>query len=90
MLTGEPATGTVMISSMGEITLAGLGCYSGMVTPDANKNFFNVTIKVGPAPCNRANQTISGVAVEMLLPNGATRQLLIVMRQSPLGFAALR
>jgi hypothetical protein len=94
MLTGQPVIGTVEISSIGEITLitsVPTGCsYSGTVTPDSKKNFFKVTITFGPAPCEPPNQTISGLAIEMLLTNGATRQLLIVMRQSTVGFAALR
>ncbi len=91
ILLDERSPGAIMISATGQITSPGAGCsYSGTVTPDANKNFFNVTITFGPAPCNPANQTISGVAVDMLLPNGATRQLLIVMRQSTFGFASLR
>ena len=87
MLTGEPATGTLAISSTGEITSS--ECFTGTVTPDPNKNFFHVTITIGDG-CNTTKQTRSGVAVEMLLPDGVTRQLLIVMKQSSLGFAARR
>ena len=94
MLTGEPATGTIEIGSIGEIksiTSVPTGCsYSGAVTPDAKYNFFKVTITFGPAPCLLPNQTLSGVAIEMLLANGATRQLLLVMNAEAMGFAAQR
>ncbi len=86
-LLGEPATGTLAISSSGEITAS--ECFSGTITPDANQNFFNVTMTVATA-CYPMTPTISGVAVEMLLPDGITRQLLIVTGQGPFGFAATR
>lgn len=84
---GEPVTGTVMIGPAGEITSS--DCYSGTVTPDANKNFFRVKITVAQG-CNPANQTFSGVAMEMLQPDGVSRQLLIVTSTGYFGFAAVR
>jgi hypothetical protein len=53
--------------------------FSGTIAPDSsNKNFFNVTITYGGAPCpaNMANQTGSGIAIETLLSDGITRHLL--------------
>lgn len=91
MLSGKPAPGEITIIAAGQIMPVGPGCsYSGTITPDAEKNFFNVSITFGSAPCNPANQTISGVALEMLLPDGVTRQLLIIGKQSTFGFAGLR
>jgi hypothetical protein len=87
MLTGEPATGTLAISPSGEITSS--ECTTGTITPDANKNFFNVAIATVDG-CSATKQAWSGVAVEMLLPDGITRQLLIVTKQSSFGFAARR
>lgn len=53
------------------------GCsFSGTLTPDASgKNFFNVSLTYGASPCLLPNQTSSGVAVDYLLSDGVTRQL---------------
>lgn len=88
MLDGTPDSATVSISLTGQITPVGSPCsYSGIIAPDANKNFFNVTITFGPAPCNLPNQTVSGIAMEMLLSNGTNRQLLVIIKNAAVGFA---
>ncbi len=48
------------------------------MTPDSSKNFFNVTVTYGGAPCpsGLANQTGSGMVIEFLLPDLVTHQLL--------------
>ncbi|MBV9342820.1 MAG: hypothetical protein JO159_18300 [Acidobacteria bacterium] len=53
------------------------GCsFSGTLSPDASgKNFFNVSLTYGASPCSLANQTSSGIAVDYLLSDGVTNQL---------------
>lgn len=51
--------------------------FSGTVTPDSSgKNFFNVSLTYGASPCLLPNQTQTGIAVDYLLSDGITRQLL--------------
>lgn len=75
-------TGTASVNSNG--TFAGSdndGCsFSGTVNPDASgKNFFDVAVTFGPNYCAAANQTVQGVAVDYLLSNGVTRQLVVAV-----------
>ncbi len=75
-------TGTATVISNG--TFAGSdndGCsFSGSVSPDASgKNFFDVTVTFGPNYCAAANQTVQGIAVDYLLSNGVTRQLVVAV-----------
>src|SRR6267378_1027476 len=71
-------TTTVTINSNGSVSGASSGCsFSGTVAADSsNKNFFDVSLTFGASPCSLANQTATGIAVEYLLPDGVTHQLL--------------
>jgi hypothetical protein len=91
MLDGPSGHSPLSINSTGQITSSGTGCsFTGVITPDASRNFFNVTLTFGSAPCANPNQTLTGVAVEMLLPNGNLRQLLIVTKDGKFAFAGQR
>jgi hypothetical protein len=77
VLGGESVT--VTIGSDGSVSGSGSsGCsFSGTVTPDSSgKNFFDVSITYGGAPCTFPNQSGSGIAVDYLLSDGVTRQLI--------------
>lgn len=54
------------------------GCsFTGNVSPDSSgKNFFNVSLTYGASPCLLPNQTATGIAVNYLLSDGVTQQLL--------------
>ena len=69
---------TVTINSDGSLTGSSSGCsLSGTVAPDSsNKNFFDVSLTFGPSPCSTPNLNVTGVAVEYLLSDGVTHQLL--------------
>ena len=71
-------TTTVTITSNGTVTGSSSGCsFSGTVAADSsNKNFFDVSLTFGPSPCSLPNQTATGIAVEYLLSDGVTHQLL--------------
>jgi len=71
-------TTTVTISSNGGVSGSSSGCsFSGTVAPDSsNKNFFDVSLTFGASPCSNPNQTANGIAVEYLLSDGVTHQLL--------------
>ena len=71
-------TTTVTINSNGGVSGSSSGCsFSGTVAPDSsNKNFFDVSLTFGPSPCSLPNQTATGIAVEYLLSDGVTHQLL--------------
>ena len=71
-------------SSTGAIKGTASGCaFTGTATPDSsNKNFYDVSLTFGGAPCVLLNQKISGVAVSSLLPDGVTRQMWIAGTQS--------
>jgi len=78
--TGTLLDGTgaiVAISSTGNVSGSDSGCsFSGTVTPDSsNKNFFDLSLTFGGSPCAFPNQTASGIAVDYLLSNGTTTQL---------------
>ena len=76
LLGGTAATASV--SGSGSFTGSSQGCsYSGTASPDSSgKNFFDFSITFGAAPCAAANQTLTGIAVEYLLSDGVTHQLL--------------
>ena len=78
------ALASVTISASGTFTGSTQGCaFSGTITPDPSaENFFDFTIKYGAAPCELANQSQSGIAVEYLLSGGATRQLVAAVTSS--------
>ncbi|MGZ4825103.1 MAG: InlB B-repeat-containing protein, partial [Terriglobales bacterium] len=75
----DGTTATARIYSNGAFTGNDSGCsFSGAVSPDSsNKNFFNVTLTFGGSPCLLPYQTFSGIAVDSLLADGVTRQLLV-------------
>jgi hypothetical protein len=81
LLDGDSAT--AIFNSSGNF--AGLsnssGCvFSGTITPDSsNDNFFDVSFSFGGSPCTQANQTMSGIAVDYLLADGVTNQLVLVV-----------
>jgi hypothetical protein len=80
LMDGESAR--VTINSNG--TLSGssnLGCsFSGTISPDSSgTNFFNVSLTFGGSPCVLPNQTVSGVAVDYLLSNGVTTQIVAAL-----------
>ena len=72
------ASTTVTINSNGNVNGSSSGCsFSGTVTADSSKkNFFDVSLTFGGSPCALPNQTASGIAVDYLLSDGITRQLL--------------
>jgi len=74
---------TVTMNSDGTVSGSASGCpFSGTIVADpSDKNFFDVSVKFGNAPCSLLNQTASGVAVDFLLPDGVTRQLWLVVTQ---------
>jgi hypothetical protein len=74
----DGTTTTVTINSDGSVSGSSSGCsFSGTVAPDSsNKNFFDVSFTFGPIPCAPPNLTVTGVAVEYLLSDGVTHQLL--------------
>ncbi len=79
LLDGMSTTAT--INSNGTVTGSSAGCFfTGSITPDSsNKNFFDVSLTFGGAPCAFPNQTATGVAVTYLLPDGVTHELLAGM-----------
>ncbi len=84
----------VTINPNGTFSGSAMGCaFSGTAAPDAsNKNFFNITLTFGGSPCLLPNQTARGIAIDELLPDGATHQLLAggVAGNSGTGFIAQR
>lgn len=68
---------SVVVSSNGIFSGSTQGCsYSGTITPDASgKNYFDFSITYGGSPCLLANQTQTGIAVEYLLSDNVTKQL---------------
>jgi len=81
------AAAEVTVAASGTFTGSSQGCtFSGTVTPDSSgSNFFDFTIKYGGSPCLLPNQTQTGVAVDYLLSDGVTRQLLAGMSSATSG-----
>jgi len=80
LLDGESAT--AIINSSGNFAgLTASGCdFSGAMTPDgSNDNFFDVSFSFGGSPCAQANQTMSGIAVDYLLSDNVTNQLVVAV-----------
>lgn len=70
-------TTTVTVDASGNFTGTASDCsFTGTVVPDTAKNFFRVTLTFGGSPCEKANQTLHGIAVDYLLSDGVTRQLI--------------
>ncbi len=78
------ALAQVTIGASGSFTGSTQGCtFSGTVAPDSSgKGFFDFTIKYGGSPCELANQTQTGIAVDYLLTSGTTRQLVAAVSSS--------
>ena len=68
---------TLEINEEGELTIAGHDCAYATLTPNTSHNYFEVTVPVGEGACNSGTTAGSGAAIEMLLPSGSKRQLLL-------------
>jgi hypothetical protein len=81
------AAAEVTVAANGTFTGSSQGCsFSGTVAPDSSgSNFFDFTIKYGGSPCLLPNQTQTGVAIDYLLSDGVTRQLLAGMSSGSSG-----
>jgi hypothetical protein len=81
------AAAEVIVAANGTFTGSSQGCaFSGTVAPDSSgSNFFDFTIKYGGSPCLLPNQTQTGVAIDYLLSDGVTRQLLAGMSSGSSG-----
>jgi hypothetical protein len=77
LLGGSPAS--VAISPNGSFTGLSAGCqFSGTLVPDVSgKNFFNLSLAFGPAPCLLPGQTATGIGLTNILAGTTIRQLLI-------------
>ena len=84
----------VSVTPSGIVSGFSNGCtFSGTVVPDpSNKNFFDISLTYGGSPCLQPNQTQSGIAVDYLLSDGVTNQLLAAVSSGTYGtgFAANR
>lgn len=71
-------TTTVTISSTGNLTGSSSGCsFTGTVVPDSSQDdFYDVSLTFGGSPCSFPNQTANGIAVEYVLSDDVTNQLL--------------
>jgi hypothetical protein len=80
LMDGESAT-AIFNSSGNFAGVSTSGCdFSGTITPDSsNDNFFDVSFSFGGSPCAKANQTMSGIAVDYLLPDNVTNQLVMAV-----------
>ncbi len=81
-------TAAVTVNSNGTFTgVSSLGCpFSGTIAPDAsNTNFFDVSLTFGGIPCQLLNQTVSGIAVDYLLSDNVTRQLVVAATSGNMG-----
>jgi hypothetical protein len=78
---------TVSVTSSGIVSGFSGGCaFSGTVVPDpSNKNFFDISLTYGGSPCLMPNQTQSGIAVDYLLSDGITHQLLAAVSSGSYG-----
>jgi hypothetical protein len=74
-------TTTATISPTGTVTGSSSGCsFTGTAVPDSSQtSFFDVSLTFGGSPCGFPNQTASGIAVEYVLSDGVTNQLLVVV-----------
>lgn len=75
LLDGSAAN--ITITSTGSFTGSNQGCnFSGTITPDSSgKNFFTVSVTFGASPCTTPGASASGVAVNYLLSDNVTHQL---------------
>jgi hypothetical protein len=74
----DGTSATVTINANGNFSGSDSGClFSGTIRPSTSgKNFFDVSMSFGASPCASPNQTASGVAIDYLLSDGITHQLL--------------
>lgn len=77
----------VSITSNGNVSGVSNGCaFTGTVIPDpSNKNFFDFSLTYGGSPCLLPNQTQSGIAVDYLLSDGVTHQLVAAVSSGSYG-----
>jgi Bacterial Ig-like domain (group 3)/Putative Ig domain len=71
------AASQVTITANGAFSGTNEGCtFTGTITPDpSGSNYFDFSTEYG-ASCLLSNQTQTGIAVDYLLPDGVTRQLI--------------
>jgi hypothetical protein len=72
-------TASITVDSLGNVTgVSSDGCsFSATISPDSSgKNFFNISMTFGSSPCLLPNQSATGVAVNYLLSDGITNQLI--------------
>ena len=91
---GDGTTAIATVNADGSFSGSDSGCsFSGTMTPDTSgKNFFRVSVTLGASPCASSGQTQSGVAVDYLLSDGVTHQLVAGFSATSSGnvFAAVR
>jgi hypothetical protein len=80
--TGIMQDGTIALITIdpdGTFTGSNNGCsFLGTIIPESsNKNFYNVSLTFGGSPCPLGYPTANGIAVDYLLSNGVTHQLLL-------------
>jgi len=73
----DGTTAITAINADGSFSGSDSGCsFSGTITPDSSgKNFFKISFTFGASPCLFPNQTQSGIAVDYMLSDGITQQL---------------
>jgi hypothetical protein len=78
---------SVNITSSGKFTGFSQGCsFSGSISPDASgKNFFDFSLTYGSSPCLSPNQLQAGIAVDYLLSDGVTSQLIAALSSGSTG-----
>jgi hypothetical protein len=88
-----PSTANITVNATGTFTGKDGECaFSGTISPDPNKNFYDVTFTFGDAPCYFKNQTGSGVAVVTSVSDGTSNTVVfaIVVNQWYFSFVAKR
>jgi hypothetical protein len=75
----DGTSATVTITPSGGASTSSGCLISGTLTADTKNNFYHVSLTFGPTPCASAfaNKTATGAAVDYLLSNGTTHQLLV-------------
>jgi hypothetical protein len=82
----DGSSSTVTVSSTGSFSGAVQGCsFTGTITPDSAKNFYNVTVAFGASPCLLPNQSANGIAINTLLADGIHHQLLVGVNSAQFG-----
>jgi len=78
---------SVTITSNGSFSGSSQGCsFAGTMTPDSSgMNFLDFSLTYSGNPCLHPNQTQTGIAVDYLLSDGVTRQLLAAVSSSSSG-----